>query len=68
MPPPVMRDNHGYHRQYPLLPLAASGGLSGMRCQKECSRSPCDHPAVGLQAGLSLQPVVYLQRAANSEA
>jgi hypothetical protein len=35
-PPPVMRDNHGYRRQYPLLTLAASAVLSGVRRQKEC--------------------------------
>src|SRR6267142_6930173 len=36
IPPPVMRDNHSYRRQYPLLTLAASAVLSGVRRQKEC--------------------------------
>src|SRR2546428_3780433 len=41
----------------PLLTLAASAVLSGVRRQKKCEGSPRDHPPVGLEARAPLQPV-----------
>src|SRR5262249_62085502 len=56
-PSVIMRDNHGYRRQYHLLSLAAWGVLRAVRRQKALQRSPRDHTAIGLEARLPLQPI-----------